>query len=158
MPWLLSPTNAIDNLKIGLYGEPEQSICTWSDNAGSTSHRHAPDRSIRRKQSLNIFPCRYQGRHPIYLSSQLAATTWSQQTPMKTPILFRGLVKSQFSPISPNSQAAARPSSSVFSIFCGWSAYCTWSWRDATYRLETDDLIMFSERCDQHAHKEHNRD
>src|SRR4029077_14829419 len=56
MPWLLSPTNAIDNLKIGLYGEPEQSICTWSDNAGSTSHRHAPDRSIKRKQSLNIFP------------------------------------------------------------------------------------------------------
>ena len=30
--------------------------------------------------------------------------------------------------------------------------------RDATYRLETDDLIMFSERCDQHAHKEHNTD
>jgi hypothetical protein len=27
-----------------------------------------------------------------------------------------------------------------------------------TYRLETDDLIMFSERCDQHAHKEHNTD
>jgi hypothetical protein len=28
MPWLLSPTNAIDDLKIGLYGEPEQPICT----------------------------------------------------------------------------------------------------------------------------------
>jgi hypothetical protein len=28
MPWLLSPTNAIDDLKIGLYVEPEQPICT----------------------------------------------------------------------------------------------------------------------------------
>jgi hypothetical protein len=32
--------------------------------------------------------------------------------------LFRELVKSQFSPISPNPQAASRPSSSVFSISC----------------------------------------
>ena len=39
----------------------------------------------------------------------------------------RGLVKSQFSPISPNPQAAFRPSSSVYSISCGWSASCTWS-------------------------------
>jgi len=28
MPWLLSPTNAIDDLKIGLYVEPEQPITT----------------------------------------------------------------------------------------------------------------------------------
>src|SRR6266404_3220324 len=41
--------------------------------------------------------------------------------------LFRGLVKSQFSPISPNPQTAFRLSSSVFSISCGWSASCTWS-------------------------------
>jgi hypothetical protein len=56
MPWLLSPTNAIDNLKIGLYGEPEQSICTWSDIAGSNSDRHAPDRSIRQEAELEHLP------------------------------------------------------------------------------------------------------
>src|SRR5260370_42521357 len=38
------------------------------------------------------------------------------------------MVKSQFSPISPNPQAASRPSSSVVSICCGWPASCTLSW------------------------------
>jgi hypothetical protein len=55
-------------------------------------------------------------------------------------------VKSQFSPISPNPQAAFRPSSSAFSVSCEWSASCTEiAERDVTYRLETDDLIMFSD-------------
>jgi hypothetical protein len=36
-------------------------------------------------------------------------------------------VKSQFSPISPNPQAAFRPTSSVFSIACEWPASCTCS-------------------------------
>jgi hypothetical protein len=56
MPWLLSPTNAIDDLKIGLYGEPEQPICTWSDIAGSNSDRHAPARSIRQEAELEHLP------------------------------------------------------------------------------------------------------
>ena len=48
------------------------------------------------------------------------------EKPLQTQLgLFRGLVKSQFSPISPNPQAAFRPSSSVFSISCVWSASCT---------------------------------
>jgi MFS family permease len=51
-------------------------------------------------------------------------------TPLSLLILTfaRGLVKSQFSPISPNPQAAFRPSFSVFSISCGWSASCTLSY------------------------------
>jgi MFS family permease len=50
-------------------------------------------------------------------------------TPLSLLILTfaRELVKSQFSPISPNPQAAYRPSSADFSISCGWPASCTWS-------------------------------
>ena len=67
------------------------------------------------------------------------------EKPLQTQLgLFRGLVKSQFSPISPNPQAAFRLSSSVFSISCVWSASCTFAERDVTYRLETDDSTMFS--------------
>jgi phenolic acid decarboxylase len=49
-------------------------------------------------------------------------------------------VKSQFSPIPPNPQAAFRLSSSVFSISCVWSASCTFAERDLTYRLENRRL------------------
>ena len=86
MPWLLSPTNAIDDLKIGLYGEPEQPICTAA------------------------------------------------------------LVKSQFSPISPNSQAASALLLLSFQSFADGPPIAHGvAERDATYRLETDDLVMFSD-------------
>jgi hypothetical protein len=41
--------------------------------------------------------------------------------------LIAELVKSQFSPISPNPQAAFCLSSSILSIFCEWPSSCTWS-------------------------------
>ena len=67
------------------------------------------------------------------------------EKPLQTQVgLFQELAKSQFSPISPNPQPVFRPSSSVFSISCEWSASCTFAERDVTYRLETDDSTMFS--------------
>src|SRR5882724_4351218 len=67
------------------------------------------------------------------------------QTPLQPQLgCFEELVKSQFSPISPNPQAAFRLSSSVFSISCVWSVSCTFAERDVTYRLGTDDSTMFS--------------
>jgi len=70
------------------------------------------------------------------------------EKPLQTELgLFRGLVKSQFSPISPNPQAAFRPTSSVFSISCEWSALCTWVVeRDVMQRLETEDSKVFGSR------------
>jgi hypothetical protein len=67
------------------------------------------------------------------------------EKPLQTQLgLFQELVKSQFSPISPNPPPVFRHSSSVFSISCEWSASCTFAERDVTYRLETDDSTMFS--------------
>ena len=72
------------------------------------------------------------------------------EKPLQTQLgLFRGLVKSQFSPISPNPQAAFRPSSSVFSISCEWSASCTWELLRERYmpsRNRRRDYVLGSQK------------
>jgi hypothetical protein len=62
---------------------------------------------------------RYELEHPV-------ASLLMQRERRNKMEIFAELVKSQFSPIPPNPQAAFRPSSSVFSISCEWSLSCTW--------------------------------
>ena len=56
MPWLLSPTNAIDDLKVGLYesGIVTRRLCTSSRESRNTSGRSPAKELLAKKKPVKV--------------------------------------------------------------------------------------------------------